>query len=138
MRLLHYPPQTGPVDDRVQGIGAHTEYVHQSFRAPHALTATPDSQAMRSAPPSFAPVEAADGRLDQCFTILWQQDDVRALQVLNANGKWVDAVPIPGTLVVKYVPQFIAAHLRLKVRSLGDQFARWTSEWILHSTSRTA
>ena len=38
---------------------------------------------------------------NQCFTILWQQDDVRALQVLNANKKWVDAVPIPGTLVVK-------------------------------------
>lgn len=27
MRVLHYPPQTGPVDDRVIGIGAHTEYV---------------------------------------------------------------------------------------------------------------
>ena len=27
MRILHYPPQTGPVDDRVIGIGAHTEYV---------------------------------------------------------------------------------------------------------------
>ncbi|KAG9091591.1 hypothetical protein FS749_016425 [Ceratobasidium sp. UAMH 11750] len=26
MRLLHYPPQTGVVDDRVQGIGAHTDY----------------------------------------------------------------------------------------------------------------
>ncbi|QRV73453.1 hypothetical protein RhiJN_01467 [Ceratobasidium sp. AG-Ba] len=25
MRLLHYPPQTGVVDDRTQGIGAHTE-----------------------------------------------------------------------------------------------------------------
>ena len=25
MRVLHYPPQTGPVDDRVVGIGAHTE-----------------------------------------------------------------------------------------------------------------
>jgi isopenicillin N synthase-like dioxygenase len=25
MRLLHYPPQTGPVDDRIIGIGAHTE-----------------------------------------------------------------------------------------------------------------
>ena len=25
MRLLHYPPQNGVVDDRVQGIGAHTE-----------------------------------------------------------------------------------------------------------------
>ncbi|KAG9099108.1 hypothetical protein FRC07_010560, partial [Ceratobasidium sp. 392] len=26
MRLLHYPPQIGAVDDRVQGIGAHTDY----------------------------------------------------------------------------------------------------------------
>jgi len=26
MRILHYPAQTGPVDDRVIGIGAHTEY----------------------------------------------------------------------------------------------------------------
>ncbi|EIW81092.1 Clavaminate synthase-like protein [Coniophora puteana RWD-64-598 SS2] len=48
----------------------------------------------------------------QCFTILWQQDDVRALQAQNTNGKWVDAVPIPGTLVV----------------NLGDQFARWTND----------
>lgn len=28
MKLLHYPPQTGPVDDRVIGIGAHTELVN--------------------------------------------------------------------------------------------------------------
>ncbi|KAM5540878.1 hypothetical protein V8D89_005522 [Ganoderma adspersum] len=62
MRLLYYPPQTGPVDNRLQGIGAHTDY--------------------------------------ECFTILWQQDNIQALQVLNANGKWVNAVPIPGTLVV--------------------------------------
>ncbi|KAG8788914.1 hypothetical protein FRC12_014076 [Ceratobasidium sp. 428] len=26
MRLLHYPPQTGTVDHRIQGIGAHTDY----------------------------------------------------------------------------------------------------------------
>jgi len=25
MKLLHYPPQTGPSDDRIIGIGAHTE-----------------------------------------------------------------------------------------------------------------
>lgn len=25
MRVIHYPPQTGPHDDRVVGIGAHTE-----------------------------------------------------------------------------------------------------------------
>jgi hypothetical protein len=34
MRLLHYPPQTGPVDDRVLGIGAHTELVLRSSPVP--------------------------------------------------------------------------------------------------------
>ncbi|KAI0345609.1 2OG-Fe-II oxygenase [Trametopsis cervina] len=81
MRLLYYPSQDGVVDDRIQGIGAHTEY---------------------------------------CFTILWQ-DDVPALQVLNNQGKWIDAVPIPGTFVV----------------NLGDQFARWTND-IFKSTVHRA
>ena len=39
----------------------------------------------------------------QCFTILWQQPGVQALQVRNTHGEWVDAPPIPGTLVIKYV-----------------------------------
>ncbi|KAN0087661.1 hypothetical protein V8E55_006282 [Tylopilus felleus] len=47
----------------------------------------------------------------ECFTILWQ-DNVPALQVMNTSGEWVDAVPIPGCLVV----------------NLGDQFARWTND----------
>ncbi|KIJ62668.1 hypothetical protein HYDPIDRAFT_135856 [Hydnomerulius pinastri MD-312] len=47
----------------------------------------------------------------ECFTILWQ-DKYPALQVMNTNGKWIDAVPIPGTLVL----------------NLGDQFARWTND----------
>ncbi|CAE7172935.1 unnamed protein product [Rhizoctonia solani] len=63
MRLLHYPPQTGVIDDRIQGIGAHTDY--------------------------------------ECFTILWQQDDIPALQVLNTSGQWIDAKPMPGTFVIK-------------------------------------
>jgi len=47
----------------------------------------------------------------QCFTILWQ-DDVSALQVENMEGKWIDAVPIPGTFVL----------------NIGDQLARWTND----------
>jgi len=27
MKILHYPPQDRPVEDRVIGIGAHAEYV---------------------------------------------------------------------------------------------------------------
>ncbi|THH27604.1 hypothetical protein EUX98_g6588 [Antrodiella citrinella] len=74
MRVLHYPPQTGHVDDRVIGIGAHTDF--------------------------------------ECFTILWQEPEIQALQVLNTQKQWIDAPPIPGTLVV----------------NLGDQFARWTND----------
>ncbi|KAF9221536.1 Clavaminate synthase-like protein [Gyrodon lividus] len=47
----------------------------------------------------------------ECFTILWQ-DTVPALQVMNTSGKWINAVPIPGTLIL----------------NLGDQFARWTND----------
>ena len=46
----------------------------------------------------------------QCFTILWQ-DAVPALQVLNADGKWIDAIPMPGTLVVKYAFDHILAFM---------------------------
>ena len=34
--------------------------------------------------------------ISQCFTILWQEPGIQALQVLNAQGKWIDAPPIPG------------------------------------------
>jgi hypothetical protein len=59
---------------------------------------------------------------------LWQQDDLNALQVLNTAGKWVNAVPIPGSLVVKWVVGFVSVSPPiLSLCSLGDQFARWTS-----------
>ncbi|KAI9436751.1 Clavaminate synthase-like protein [Lactarius indigo] len=57
----------------------------------------------------------------ECFTILWQQDEISALQVLNAAGKWIHAVPIPGSLVV----------------NLGDQLARWTND-VFKSTMHRA
>ena len=33
MKLLHYPPQTGPIDERVIGIGAHTEWVSTNAKS---------------------------------------------------------------------------------------------------------
>ncbi|KAH0586038.1 putative iron/ascorbate oxidoreductase [Termitomyces sp. J132] len=83
MKLLHYPPQTGAFDERVIGIGAHTDW--------------------------------------ECFTILWQEPNIQALQVLNSEKQWVSAPPIPGTLVI----------------NLGDQFARWTND-IFKSTVHRA
>ncbi|KAF8757919.1 iron ascorbate-dependent oxidoreductase family [Rhizoctonia solani] len=79
MRILHYPPQTGVVDDRVQGIGAHTEL-------------------------ELLPMNRAFSYLLQCFTILWQ-DEISALQVLNTSGQWIDAKPIPGTFVINIADQ---------------------------------
>ncbi|KAI5988242.1 hypothetical protein F5J12DRAFT_786914, partial [Pisolithus orientalis] len=46
-----------------------------------------------------------------CFTILWQESDIQALQLLNSEKQWVMAPPIPRTLVI----------------NIGDQLARWTS-----------
>ncbi|KAJ7660451.1 hypothetical protein B0H17DRAFT_1095410 [Mycena rosella] len=74
MRLLHYPPQSGEVDARVIGIGAHTDW--------------------------------------ECFTILWQEPGIPALQVLNSSKEWIDAPPTEGTLVI----------------NLGDELARWTND----------
>ncbi|KAG1739486.1 uncharacterized protein EDB91DRAFT_387902 [Suillus paluster] len=48
----------------------------------------------------------------QCFTILWQQAGIEALQVLNSREQWINVPPLPGTLVI----------------NLGDQFARWTND----------
>lgn len=73
LRVLHYPPQFGEIDDRQIGIGAHSDY--------------------------------------ECFTIL-AQDDIAALQVLNASGEWISAEPVPGCFVV----------------NVGDQMARWTND----------
>ncbi|KAK0503661.1 hypothetical protein EDD18DRAFT_1411019 [Armillaria luteobubalina] len=75
MRMLYYPPQTGPVDGRVLGIGAHTDW--------------------------------------ECFTILWQEPGIQALQVLNSNKEWIDAPPVPGNVLGVF---------------LGDQLARWTND----------
>ncbi|MEM1163790.1 MAG: 2-oxoglutarate and iron-dependent oxygenase domain-containing protein [Pseudomonadota bacterium] len=61
LRLLHYPPQTGAIDERVIGIGAHTDYGNLTILA---------------------------------------QDDVGGLQVMNRDGHWVEAPPIPDTFVV--------------------------------------
>ncbi|KAH9015706.1 2OG-Fe-II oxygenase [Lactarius hengduanensis] len=73
VRVLHYPPQRGPADER-------------------------------------------------CFTILWQQPGIQALQVRNASGEWIDATPTPGTLVI----------------NLGDQFARWTNDVFKSTVHRAA
>jgi isopenicillin N synthase-like dioxygenase len=46
-----------------------------------------------------------------CVTLLWQ-DDVGGLEVQDRSGAWVQAPPIPGTLVV----------------NIGDLLARWSND----------
>ncbi|KAJ7480549.1 hypothetical protein FB451DRAFT_1237868 [Mycena latifolia] len=48
----------------------------------------------------------------ECFTILWQEPGIQALQVLNAAQEWIAAPPTEGTLVI----------------NLGDELARWTND----------
>lgn len=80
-RLLHYPPQTGIVDESVIGIGAHTDY--------------------------------------GALTVL-AQDDVRGLQVMNRDGDWIAAPPIPGTFVI----------------NIGDLIQRLTNDTYLANLHR--
>ncbi|KIJ59069.1 hypothetical protein HYDPIDRAFT_118899 [Hydnomerulius pinastri MD-312] len=49
---------------------------------------------------------------DECFTILWQQPGITALQVRNSEKRWIDAIPIDGTLVI----------------NIADQLALWTND----------
>ena len=72
MRLIHYPPQRGPLDEDEIGIGAHTDY--------------------------------------EIFTVLLQTEQ-GGLQVGNTAGDWIEAPPIPDTLVI----------------NLGDMLERWTN-----------
>ncbi|KIM69976.1 hypothetical protein SCLCIDRAFT_18973 [Scleroderma citrinum Foug A] len=57
----------------------------------------------------------------ECFAMLWQQPDIQALQILNSEKQWINATPIPGTLVI----------------NIGDQLARWTND-IFRSTVHRA
>jgi len=50
----------------------------------------------------------------QCFTILWQQPGIQALEVRNTRGEWIDAPPIPGTLVIKCVLYALGIALAIK------------------------
>ena len=55
----------------------------------------------------------------ECFTILCQ-GSVPALQILNSNGEWIQAPPIPGTFVV----------------NIGDMLARWTNDKFISTVHR--
>jgi hypothetical protein len=59
-------------------------------------------------------VDSEAGTCFQCFTILWQQPGIQALEVRNTRGEWIDAPPIPGTLVIKCVLYALGIVLAIK------------------------
>jgi isopenicillin N synthase-like dioxygenase len=72
LRLIHYPPQPGPVVNRQLGCGEHTDW--------------------------------------GAFTLLLQ-DATGGLEIQAADGEWLYADPVPGTLVV----------------NIGDMMPVWTN-----------
>tara|TARA_A100001037_G_scaffold231931_1_gene210278 strand:+ start:1786 stop:2742 length:957 start_codon:yes stop_codon:yes gene_type:complete len=54
-----------------------------------------------------------------CLTLVWQ-DEVGGLEVLDRNGDWVTAHPIPGTFVV----------------NVGDLLSRWTNSRFMSTAHR--
>jgi isopenicillin N synthase-like dioxygenase len=73
LRLLHYPPHPGTLDDRLYGAAPHTDYGNLTILA---------------------------------------QDDAGGLQVRRRDGNWIDAVPMPDTLVC----------------NIGDCLMRWSND----------
>ncbi|EXJ88750.1 hypothetical protein A1O1_05682 [Capronia coronata CBS 617.96] len=74
-----------------------------------SITTYPGADGVYNYYPGLTPEQASkDGPIDvglgshtdlQCFTLLWQ-DHVGGLQVLNTEGQWIKATPVPGTFVV--------------------------------------
>ena len=56
-----------------------------------------------------------------CITILWQ-DEVGGLEVLDRQGRWVSAPPVPGTLVI----------------NIGDLLQRWSNDRYLSNQHRVS
>ncbi|PYH47105.1 isopenicillin N synthase family dioxygenase [Aspergillus saccharolyticus JOP 1030-1] len=83
---LHLPEDY--FDELVTHPGADGLYVH--------YPGTPDAPSL-----SDAELDVGIGSHTdiQCVTLLWQ-DNSGGLQVLSANDEWLDARPVPGTLVV--------------------------------------
>lgn len=76
LRPLHYPPQEVSSD---VGIGGQGLFTSGDSRANVRIGAHADYS---------------------WFTLVWQMTATPALEVLNQNGHWVPAPPIPNTLVV--------------------------------------
>ncbi|KAJ7053416.1 hypothetical protein C8F01DRAFT_1032306, partial [Mycena amicta] len=72
--------------------------------------------------PAFRGSNAAHNPLSHCFTILYQQPGIQALQVLNSSKEWIDAPPIEGTLVINF--------------SMCDELARCTNDYFTSTVHR--
>ncbi|KAI5478018.1 hypothetical protein MNV49_005710 [Pseudohyphozyma bogoriensis] len=96
-------------------------YFDEAFRVPGALGRT---LYYPTQPPA---TDLDDGTIGvgahtdiECFTCLLQGPDLSCLQVLNKAGEWVEAPPVPGTLVI----------------NVGDMLSRWTNNRFISTVHR--
>ena len=99
--VLHLPPDY--FDDLITTLGAMGRLIHY----PPQSTSDPEALGIGA----HTDIE--------CFTILCQ-GPVSALQILNSEGEWIQAPPIPGTFVV----------------NIGDLLARWTNDRFMSTVHR--
>jgi isopenicillin N synthase-like dioxygenase len=92
-----------------------------SLEVPEDFFASRYQKRMQRTQMVYYPPQPANAGADQfgvaphtdygCITLLWQ-DEVSGLQVKELGGEWIDAPPIPDTLVV----------------NVGDLLARWSND----------
>ena len=113
-QMLHYAASIRPLADHLLTLLARSLELPPDWFAPAYGSPSATLRLIKYPPqPDDAAVNqiGAGAHTDWGGITLLMQDDSGGLEVRNADGHWIEALPIPGTIVV----------------NLGDLIARWTN-----------
>jgi isopenicillin N synthase-like dioxygenase len=113
-QMLAYSGAIRRLGDRILALMALSLDLPENWFVPHFATAAAKLRLIKYPPhphnASFNQL-GAGAHTDWGGITLLAQDDIGGLEVRNVNGEWIDAKPVPNTLVI----------------NLGDLMARWTN-----------